>query len=176
MFAGWLGATLAACGADDEGSGGPGDYAGGSDVGGDGAGAGDTAQSSGSGSGNAGSSGSQSGAGASGGAGVGTGGAGGGAVQDCIDQCALDHADGQETFVVYASCLYCGECAKDCATEAYGLCRGQLPTGDACDNRGDCTLCVDCANGSACSDEAQACQSQPDCLEYANCIAACETY
>jgi hypothetical protein len=169
----WLGANLAACGSDDAGDGGPSGSEGSGAAGGESATTGDTASTS---------SVTSAGAGASGGHGVGGagttgvgGGGGGGPVDRCYAACALDHSEGQVTYDEYAACIYCGECANDCAAQAAGMCVDP-PTGDACDYGGDCQVCADCANGSGCSEKSDACATQPDCVAYANCIAACEQY
>ncbi|MEJ7735684.1 MAG: hypothetical protein WKG00_41660 [Polyangiaceae bacterium] len=167
-----LGGTLTACSSDDAGDGGPGEYGGSRGAGGDSVGTGNGPSST---SGSVTSGGAGAAQGAGGGGTTGVGGGGGGPVQECFATCAVDHSEGQVTYDEYASCIYCGECANDCADEAFGMCVDP-PTGDACDNGGNCALCTDCANGSGCSNQAEACSSQPDCVAYANCLAMCEHY
>ncbi len=43
-------------------------------------------------------------------------------------------------------------------------------TTPVCDNSGDCQSCVDCAVQQWCQDEAFACQSNPQCFQFIDCV------
>jgi hypothetical protein len=82
------------------------------------------------------------------------------------------HPTGNASYDELAACVYCGECANDCRDVGYLRCT-RPPTGTSCDDKTDCDLCSECAKQMGCAEQTDICADDPDCVNYANCIAQC---
>lgn len=91
--------------------------------------------------------------------------------------CVEQYPTGSELFLQYVACLVCEACVDNCDGET--ICGTTQPTG-YCDSGqfgelGDpvCQSCIECATQDACSSTANACASNPECIDYDECRMAC---
>ena len=80
-----------------------------------------------------------------------------------------------------ASCQWCnntGSCdqsGQDCPGEIHpdnnAVC---IDIPDSCDNTGNCSDCIDCAENTICQAETNACLNSDECVNYYSCIEPCD--
>lgn len=104
--------------------------------------------------------------------GSGQGGGAGGSI-DCPLECGAQTTPAAvELYGALATCVYCDQCYVDCPAPPTPVTCTDPPTGTPCE-QGDCQLCAQCALEGACAPAREACQSDPDCVAYGNCLALC---